>query len=340
MTGVHLQPGLVEGLDQQDQLLAAVQCAIELEHSTLPPYLYALWSLTGPGNQEVASLIQSVTGEEMLHMALACNLLNALGGAPAIDTPEFVPTYPGHLPCTVEASLEVPLEPFSPDLVKRVFMVIEQPEDPLEFPDTLAAGDVLTIGMFYGKIREQMQGATFTPHRNQVTHPLMPELHEINDADSACSAIDLIVEQGEGTSTSPLDLEGDYAHYYRFAEIVHGRRLVKNPDAGPATPPDQQYAYTGDPISWDPEGVIALVSNPTPNMYAGTRAEQTAANFDYTYTSMLRCLHDTFNGAPGQLVAAFGLMQSMKQQAVDLMAVELPSGGFAGPMFRYRPTNP
>lgn len=335
---VRLQPGLVEGLEDQDNLLKAVQCAVELEHSTLPPYLYALWSLTGPGNQEVAALIQSVTGEEMLHMGLACNLLNALGGSPAIDTPDFVPTYPGPLPCTVESSLTVPLQPFSPQHVESVFMVIEQPEDPLDFPGEGPEAQSLTIGKFYESIRAQMQGASFTPDRNQVTHPLMPELFAIGDADDACRAIDLIVEQGEGTSTSPLDLEGDYAHYYRFAEIVHGRKLVKNPD--PTLPPDQQFSYTGDPVTFDPEGVIDLVENPTPEMYAGTAAEQLAANFDYTYTSMLRSLHATFNGSPGQLVAAMGLMQSMKVQAVDLMGVELASGKFAGPTFRYRPTNP
>ena len=39
----------------------------------------------------VAAIIRSVVIEEMLHMALACNLLNAVGGQPEIDRAGFVP---------------------------------------------------------------------------------------------------------------------------------------------------------------------------------------------------------------------------------------------------------
>ena len=61
-------------------------------------------------------------------MSLACNILNAIGGSPAIDHPQFVPQYPGPLPGAVETQLIVPLAGFSLDLVKNVFMVIEEPE--------------------------------------------------------------------------------------------------------------------------------------------------------------------------------------------------------------------
>jgi hypothetical protein len=36
--------------------------------------------------------------EEMLHMTIAANVLNAVGGHPAIDRPDFVPNYPEDLP--------------------------------------------------------------------------------------------------------------------------------------------------------------------------------------------------------------------------------------------------
>ena len=36
--------------------------------------------------------------EEILHFTIACNLMNALSGKPAIDNSQFVPEYTGELP--------------------------------------------------------------------------------------------------------------------------------------------------------------------------------------------------------------------------------------------------
>lgn len=338
---LFLKPQVAEGLDDPAGLRDALQQAVQLEHSTLPPYLYARWSLVEGANDEISQIVGSVTGEEMLHMALACNILNAIGGSPVIDHPDFVPTYPGPLPGSVESGLIVPLKPLSVDLVRDVFMVIEEPEKPLEFPVRAAeAVDRITIGEFYAAIREQMDAASFDgDEKRQVTTPLMPELHAVHDATSAKAAIDLIVEQGEGTTTSPLDPEGDFAHYYRFAEIANGRRLVLDPNPDP-NDPETQYSYSGEPLEIDPGGVWPLAENPTPGMYTGTAAEQPSANFDYTYTAMLQALHAAFNGDPSRLGPAIGLMDSCKQQAVDLREHSLPDGTFAGPTFTYRPTNP
>ena len=68
-----------------EDLREHLQWAIELEHSTLPPYLTALYSIKDGHNAEAAEVIQSVFLEEMLHMTLAANILNAVGGAPEID---------------------------------------------------------------------------------------------------------------------------------------------------------------------------------------------------------------------------------------------------------------
>jgi hypothetical protein len=46
----------------------------------------------------VSSTIKGVVIEEMLHMTIAANVLNAVGGHPAIDRPDFVPNYPEDLP--------------------------------------------------------------------------------------------------------------------------------------------------------------------------------------------------------------------------------------------------
>ena len=56
--------------------------AIELEHATLPPYLCALYSLDAARNPDAVAVISGVFVEEMLHLTLAANILNAVGGRP------------------------------------------------------------------------------------------------------------------------------------------------------------------------------------------------------------------------------------------------------------------
>jgi hypothetical protein len=96
-----------------DDLREHLQWAIELEHSTLPPYLCALYSIKPGTNPEAVGVITSVFIEEMLHMTLAANLLNAVGGAPKLDHAAFIPRFPTYLPHSANA-FQVSLEPFSP----------------------------------------------------------------------------------------------------------------------------------------------------------------------------------------------------------------------------------
>src|SRR5205814_1549988 len=78
-------------------LFVHLQNAIKLEHATIPAYLSGLMSIRPGANAAVAEIIHSVVIEEMLHMSIACNILNALGGAPDINVPGFIPGYPGPL---------------------------------------------------------------------------------------------------------------------------------------------------------------------------------------------------------------------------------------------------
>ena len=340
---IRLQPALFANLTTHDGLQTALQQAIALEHATIPTYLYALYSIKPGSNVAIGGLVRSIVLEEMLHMSLACNILNAIGGAPKIDDPKFIPTYPGPLPGAVEAELIVPLARFSLDLVSSVFMVIEEPEDPLHFPVKpldLAAAPPLTIGSFYRAIEVQIKAqgqAIFTGDpKKQVTHGFpAAELFAVTDVDSAVKAIELIVEQGEGTKQSPLDTEHELAHYYRFAEIYNGREL----EADPAAPGG--FSYGGPAIPFDPAGVWPVTLNPKATTYpASSSASYACLNFNYDYTSLLKSLHATFNGEPGRLLAAIGLMESLKEQAMGMMEIELGDGTNAGPSFEYQPVNP
>src|SRR5687768_2155841 len=153
---ITLRPELVAVLSTGGvpAICDALQQAIELEHSTIPPYLYALYSLDENLNGEIADIIQSVAVEEMLHLTLAANVLNALGGDPVLDRPSFIPTYPGPLPGGVENQLTVQLAPFSTSQL-QTFLTIEEPEHPLDIPTAKFAPEVaapVTIGQFYTRI--------------------------------------------------------------------------------------------------------------------------------------------------------------------------------------------
>ncbi|MEY9966781.1 rubrerythrin [Streptacidiphilus sp. MAP12-16] len=110
----------------------ALQSALALEHATIPAYLYALLSLKPGRNVEVAGILREVLMQEMLHMALVGNILNAVGATPKIGLPGFVPHYPGQLPGDVLPELTVSLRRCSIEHVRDVFMSIEHPHVPVD----------------------------------------------------------------------------------------------------------------------------------------------------------------------------------------------------------------
>src|SRR3954466_7119129 len=103
-----------EGAQYRSELYIWLQKAIELEHSTIPPYLTAMFSLKPGTNDEIARLIRSIVQEEMLHMTIVGNILIAIGGRPAINVAGFIPKYPGSLPMSIGGSdFKVGIKAFS-----------------------------------------------------------------------------------------------------------------------------------------------------------------------------------------------------------------------------------
>ncbi|MFF1569243.1 ferritin-like protein [Streptomyces sp. NPDC058293] len=113
------------------ELHSLLRTALALEHATIPPYLTAMYSLKDGKNQEVGGIIRSVVMQEMLHLALIGNIMNAVGATPRFDDPGLVPAYPGPLPGGVMPDLEVSLGACSIERVRQVFMGVELPEAPL-----------------------------------------------------------------------------------------------------------------------------------------------------------------------------------------------------------------
>ena len=340
----------VRAAQSVQDLYPLVQAAIELEHATIPPYLCGYFTLKPGSNTEVAKVIRSVVIEEMLHMTHACNLLNAIGGAPRINAPDFVPKYPGGLPMGVGKHLQVRLRKCSLDQVRTVFMAIEEPETPIDIPVEKAEGPAAlaaqpvfeTIGAFYHYLREKLgefsqSGDIFTGDvsRQVVARTWFPapeELFPVTDIASARRAIDLIVDQGEGTKTDPFvsdDFDGGKkqpAHFYRFQEIDKGRALVHRPGQ---TPP---YAFAGTPVVLDEGAVLNMDDDPRIDKYAsGSRSRRMAEQFSYSYTRLLNALHATFNGHPGQLDEAMGVMYELRLLAQQVLSTDAEyAAGTAG----------
>lgn len=222
-----IQQFVNNGIANTSDLQDALQLAMQLEFSTIPPYLCAQWSID-PNNDpsDVSDTIQAIVVQEMFHFALAGNMLTAIGGLPQVADPNFIPTYPTHtLPGDIAQTLAVDLQPLSTDQL-AVFMQIELPEfPPVEFA-ALAQGPA-TIGAFYTTL-----AAGFTAVNPPIVagaHAVrMGEAASITSVADALAAIQRIQEEGEGTPGSPDQPRADgkqLAHYYVFKGIRDGKAL-------------------------------------------------------------------------------------------------------------------
>jgi Ferritin-like len=339
---LQIDPTRVQAIvaaEQPADLYGPLQGAIELEHATIPIYLTAFLSIKPGFMTDIAAILRSVFVEEMLHMCIACNVLNAIGGAPLINKPGFIPTYPGPLPMNI-GDLRVHLAPLSMEQV-GLFMKIEEPEVPLKFPVKTALMSLsvsyATIGQFYQALIEKIQelgDAIFKgdPSRQVVGEQWFPttELFAIQNAAEATQALQLIVEQGEGTHKSPLS-GGELAHYYRFAEIFHQKQLV------PDTTEPQGFSYSGSAIKLDSSGVWNLVVDSKASQYpAGSRARTLVDQFNSTYSNLLNALHDTFDGSPKSLERAIGLMYELNTVGGQVVeTTDSATGKQAAPSYEF-----
>lgn len=326
----------VEGLRRH------LQTAIEIEHSTIPAYLCALYSIQDGTNTFARRTIQGVVVEEMLHMILACNILNAIGGHPAIDKPRFIPEYPTYLPHSSDAFL-VPLQKFSKDTIEG-FMKIEHPAAKDAPPE---AHNYETIGQFYHAIKQALRslnrstpGGIFTgsPSRQVKSEHYYGsggKLFAIHSLEAAILAINEIVGQGEGVNGTieapPVPLFGgeiEYAHFFRFTEIRAERRYLPNDNAH--DPP------TGPSVEVDWNAVYNMQPNPKMSDYAvGSALYDKTLAFNQTYMRLLQTIHNATNGDPSLINQTIPLMYDLKYKAQDLMQTPLGNGLMAGPSFEY-----
>ncbi len=351
--------GLPTRIKSVADLHAYLHAAMQLEHATIPPYLMALYSIMPGTNPDATHIIRVVVVEEMLHLTLAANLLNAVGGTPDLTAAGFVPTYPATLP-DGEHDFTVSIQPFSTAAIET-FLKIERPEKaaPTEAkrirPRPRHAGTLLatvpgdegmcfySIGEFYEEIRRglhhlhgEMGDKLFGGDPKRQVGPAYyysggGEITEVVDLGSADKAISLIIEQGEGLGGKIYDVEHELAHFYRFQQLKLGRYYETGDHAG---------APSGPPVDVDWDAVYRFKTDAKLADYVATPDLHAAAEaFNQAYGAFLALLTQAFNGAPDKLIQAVPEMFALRRKIEQLIHNPLPgSGGLnAAPTFEIAP---
>ena len=286
-----------EGINTLEDLKLALQYAIQLEFSTIPPYLTAEWSIKDQ-KQAARTIIHEIVIQEMVHMGLACNMLSAIGGKANLTQTNFVPNYPcTGLPGGVHSDLRVSLLPLSAEALKT-FMEIEMPQH-----GPIAAASDVNIGDFYDAIADGFSrlNPTFSGGF-QLEHSFpVGELFRINNVEDALKAIRTIKDQGEGSQQTPMPEDspsGEPSHYYAFKQLLVGKRLRKADDG-----------------SWHFDGE----DMPLPAVHTFTSgSELETADFNGTLKALLKALEDVWsNGA--SFHQAMQAMMRLRKQGIGLM---------------------
>jgi ferritin-like protein len=327
-----------------DELHRYLHLAMQLEHATIPPYLTALYSIQAGSNSDAFHVIRVVVVEEMLHLTLATNILNAVGGTPDLTQPGFVPAYPAYLP-DGETDFQVDLQAFGREAIET-FLKIERPRRAPDEESRLVRrepGDArqrfattpgdgamqyYSIGEFYDEID---RGLCYLHERDgdslfagdpglQVT----PEYYysgggdviPVTDLESARAAIRLIAEQGEGLGGRIYDTEDELAHFYRFKQLQLGRYY----QAGDT--PDEP---TGPPLEVGWNAVYPIKRNARLSDYpAGSELHAAAVDFNAAYADFLGLLTSAFTGRPELLVEAVPEMFRLREKMCRLIHNPLP----------------
>jgi hypothetical protein len=334
MTAPPEEPGIVVG--SREQLLHLLAEAAEVEHTLMCSYLYAAFSLKRRGELGVSeeqgealerwrAAIIDVAVEELGHLVIVANLTVAIGGRPHFGRPAF-PVAPGYLP----SGVAVRLTGFSSETLDH-FSFLERPqgvvgEDGPSFiqddyvreqakPGLMpSAQDYATIGHLYDAIRVNLealgreigQNALFLGDAGSQVGPEVIDLEgvrSITSLEDANSAINVVVEQGEGSA-----VDRDDSHYRSFLSIrdEFNRLTQADPTFLPAWP------VADSPVlrqPAEPAGKV-LVSHP-----------DAARLLDFacaTYGLLLRCLVQSFGreGPERELE-----QKALVSAAIDLMHV-------------------
>jgi hypothetical protein len=346
------------------ELQEHLHIAMQLEHATIPPYLLALYTIHPDTNPEATRVLRTIVVEEMLHLTLAANLLNAVGGKVDLTVACFVPRYPAPLPAG-DGSFTVSLRPFTPEAL-QTFLNIERPKKaPTEDQKLIhRAGPRMafhahhpqdeklsyySIGEFYQAIADGLKTLNeaslnggprlfcSVPEKQvgpEYYYSGGAKLLKVYNLETALAAVNTIIEQGEGFDRGIFSETGELAHDYRFEQMKLGRYyLAKNAEGKP----DQAGHPTGPELSVDWGAVYpARVDARLSEYEAYPELHAAAVAFNQEYFDFLGLLTKAFNGQPNLLLTeAVPKMFALRNLILQLVHVPFPGlpGVNAAPTF-------
>jgi CDGSH-type Zn-finger protein/uncharacterized Fe-S cluster protein YjdI len=326
----------------REQLLYWLYEASEIEHNLMCCYLYAAFSLKLADARWTPTQVDAVARwrrqiltvalEEMTHLCLVGNLMNALGASAHLGRPVF-PIESGPYP----EGFVIRLQPFSAATIEH-FQFLERPPTAelrdaegfaprLHYQRTVPPGrlspgarDYETVGQLYETIEralerfvaEHGEASTFIGDRaRQIdgTMAPLPGISAVTDLTSAHQALHTIVVQGEGAS------EHEDSHFKRFTRIASELRelTAEDPTFSPAWP-----AAT-NPVMNAPLVAAERVHISHPDIARWLDIGNAL------YTTSLRCLLQAFDATSRKakgawLSASFGLMRALTPVGQGLAA--------------------
>ncbi len=347
--------------EQKKSVLTKLQKAVELELTTIPPYLMAFFSIKPGTNIESADIIRSVFMEEMLHLTLAGNILSSLSGKVCLGK-DNIPVYPVKLEFDgknfQDREIDIHLGPFSKSSV-FTFMQIELPSGWKAPDSTTSKDDVIisgyTIGEFYNEIKSELTQLCEEFGEKEVfsgdpSHQISEEFYwkgggkpiVVTKLKDALKAIDVICDQGEGSAISIFDGDESYfgqpdevAHYFRFNEIYMGRYYSKTdkPHEDP----------TGERFVVDYDQVFPIKTDCKSSDYeSDPQLKAMNDKFNATYSMMLSQLEEGFRGNPHVFYTA--IMHGMRglspiaQTMAQIPIKNDPENRTAAPSFEWSST--
>jgi hypothetical protein len=248
-------------IEHRSPLIYMLCEAAELEHALMCEYLFAAFSLKRSVDEGLTaaqlaaverwrSTILTVAAQEMMHLAIACNLLTSLGVSPHLSRPNL-PQPARHYP----SGVRLELLPFGEQALRH-FIFLERPEGmDLQDAEGLAAmenaipamgedeiaphlQEFRTVGHLYRSIEAGFQHLAqkmgeenlfLGPRRSQIRGELFgwKALGPITTTAEAMRAIEAIVEQGEGP-------RGDWrnAHFGRFLSVLNEYLEMRDSEPG------------------------------------------------------------------------------------------------------------
>ena len=354
-------------IENRSQLIYLLTEAAEIEHNVLCCYLFAQFSMKNDSSEGLSApqlakvnewhrTLSDIAIQEMLHLAAACNLLTAVGGAPQLRRPNL-PTSPRAYP----DAFELRLVPFGLEAVEQ-FVFLERPEElasesagSSSYRDSSLAVSSLsdifsrerqygTLGELYRGIEDGLgylsqklgeDGLFIGDPKAQTAQSFfkLPGLEPVHDLESAQAALTVIIEQGEGASPDSED-----SHYRRFDRMRQEYKALLAED--PAFEP-------GRPVVTNPYALMPadVSANSGVNLLDDQASVDACSLFDACYETMVQILGRLFVHAE----ESESELKRLSEVGIELMidVIEplgrvitlLPAGpsfpGFnAGPSFR------